>query len=302
MTQHFIDGAELYKWKRWAAQLAIENNIEPGEIDWLLQGLTSLESLSLRLENYKNRKAISSKVSIPMLSEKWQQRVKKHTPVQYLTGEAPWRNFSLTVTPDVLIPRPETELIIDIVRELVEQNPNKEQLLEGQWADLGTGSGAIAIALTQQFHKATIHAVDVSEKALAIAQLNAQQNNLSNCIQFHKGSWLAPLSYLQGHLCGIVTNPPYIPTSIVQTLQPEVVQHEPLLALNGGKDGLDSIRILVKAGTSYLQTNGIWISELMIGQAETVATLLTEQNSYTHIQIHRDLSGTQRFVSARKAL
>ena len=302
MTKHTINGADLYCWKQWALELAKENNVDANEIDWLLQGFTSLSNLSLRLENYQNQKDILSQVPITTLSKKWQQRINNRTPVQYLVGKTPWRDFSLTVTPDVLIPRPETELIIDIAKDLVEQSPIKQQLLEGHWADLGTGSGAITIALAKQFPRATIHAVDISEEALAIAQLNAQQNNLSNHIKFHQGSWLSPLSHIKGELCAIISNPPYIPTSVVQTLQPEVTRHEPHTALDGGTDGLESIRTLIKVGTTYLQPNGLLLTELMSGQAEDVTSLLANQRSYSQIKTHQDLSGTQRFVSARKAL
>lgn len=302
MTKHSIAGEDLYKWKNWAVQLAQANNVDASEIDWLLQGLTSLSSLSLRLGDYRDQKIISSKVSITTLEEKWHQRVNNHVPVQYLVGDTPWRNFLITVTPDVLIPRPETELIIDIVKEMIEQSPIRDRLIEGHWADLGTGSGAIALALAHQLSKATIHAVDISEKAIAIAQLNAQQNNLANRIQFHQGSWLDPLSNLKGQLAAIISNPPYIPSQTVLTLQPEVEKHEPHLALDGGTDGLDSIRQIITQGALYLQPNGLWLIELMSGQAPAVKTLLTNQNSYTNIQIHQDLSGIQRFVSARKAL
>ncbi len=300
--KHSITGKDLYSWKQWASQLAEENDIDANEIDWLLQGLTALSGLSLRLENYRAQENIPSKITISTLTEKWRQRIDDRVPVQYLAGETPWRNFLLAVTPDVLIPRPETELIIDIATELVEQSPLSEQLQKSHWVDLGTGSGAIALALAHQFPQATIHAVDISEKALAIAQLNAQQNNLTNRIQFHQGSWLNPLSNLKGQLAAIISNPPYIPTQTVSNLQLEVKKHEPHLALDGGTDGLDSIRQLIAQGALYLHPNGIWLIELMSGQALAVQTLLTNQNSYTDIQIHRDLSGIQRFVSARKAL
>ena len=302
MIKYSIAGLDLYRWKQWANQLAQQNNIDSSEIDWLLQGFTPLSSLSLRLKDYKNQETILSNVSITSLTEKWQQRIDARVPVQYLVGETPWRNFSLTVTPDVLIPRPETELIADIVQPLVDHSPIKQKLLTGHWADLGTGSGAIALSLAHQFPNATIHAVDVSKPALEVARLNAKKNNLSDRIQFHQGSWLAPLPNLKERLVAIVSNPPYIPTQTVLNLQPEVKKHEPHLALDGGTDGLDSIRQLITQGALYLKPSGIWLTELMSGQALVVKNLLTNQGQYTHIQSHQDLSGIQRFVSARKAL
>ena len=299
---HSISGAALHDWRQWAIRQANENDVDVAEADWFLQGLTSLSSLSLRLGDYQSRANISCKVSIDSLTSKWKQRVGDRTPIQYLVGETPWRDLSLLVTPDVLIPRPETELIIDIAKELVKQSPIREELLKGHWADLGTGSGAIAIALIRQFSGATVHAVDISEKACAIAQQNAQRNGVGDRIQFHKGSWLTPLSHLKGQLSAIVSNPPYIPTQTVLTLQPEVANYEPHLALDGGRDGLDDIRAIATEGATYLTTGGLWLIELMSGQAEAVTSLLANQTHYTHIQTHQDLSGVQRFVSARKSI
>jgi release factor glutamine methyltransferase len=298
---HSTSGQALHQWREWALELAQANDIDPEEVDWVLQSATSLSSLSLRLDLYRCEFEIPIQPSLAELSEKWQQRVNTRIPVQYLIGETPWRNFTLKVSPDVLIPRPETELIIDIAQKLTAQSSIAEQIQSGHWADLGTGSGAIALALAQQFPKATIHAVDISEKALAIARLNAQQNRLSDRITFHTGSWLSPLAHIKGQLSAIVANPPYIPTQTVLTLQPEVTHHEPYLALDGGSDGLDCIRTLIKTSLDYLHPGGLWLTELMQGQAETVADLLTQQG-YGHIAIHPDLSGIQRFVSARKAL
>lgn len=302
MTQHSIAGPDLHRWKQWATQLAQENNIDPSEIDWLLQGLTPLSSLSLRLGDYKNQTEILSSASLTSLTEKWHQRINNRVPVQYLAGETPWRNFSLTVTPDVLIPRPETELIIDIANKLSAQNPISNQAHVGNWADIGTGSGAIALGLANCFIKSTIHAVDISQAALDIAKLNARKNHLDHRIIFYQGSWLSPLSNLKEQFVGIVSNPPYIPSSIVSTLQPEVTNHEPHIALDGGKDGLDYIRILIEDSSALLQPGGIWLIELMLDQAGPVVALLRNHGSYTHIQIQEDLSGIQRFVSARKVL
>ena len=295
-----VAGQAIYQWRQWAIALAQANDIDTEEVDWVLQSATSLSSLSLRLDLYRSEFELPIEISLADLTEKWQRRVADHVPVQYLIGETPWRNFSLAVSPAVLIPRPETELIVDIAQQLAAQSPIADQIKSGHWADLGTGSGAIALALAQQFPNATIHAVDISEEALAIAQLNAQKNRLGDRISFYQSSWLTNFTS-PCPLSAIISNPPYIPTQTVSTLQPEVAYHEPHLALDGGPDGLDSIRTLIQTGQIHLHPGGIWLTELMHGQAETVATLLA-QHSYTNIAIHKDLSGIQRFVSACKAL
>ncbi|WP_121969863.1 peptide chain release factor N(5)-glutamine methyltransferase [Leptolyngbya sp. BC1307] len=299
---HTVSGQDLYQWRQWAIAAAHSHKIDPGEVDWFLRGLSDLSSLSLQLGSYRDQGNLPLAISLADCTSKWQQRIEKRTPVQYLTGETPWRNFSLTVSPDVLIPRPETELIIDIACALSEKSPIAKQLATGKWADLGTGSGAIALGLADSFPNATVYATDISEAALAIAQKNARRHHLDHRITFYLGSWLSPLTPLKGQLAGIVSNPPYIPSQTISTLQPEVADHEPHLALDGGSDGLVSLKTLIIESAIYLQPGGIYLTELMDGQAQTVASLLEDQGSYAHISIHPDLAGIQRFVSARKAL
>ncbi len=302
MSEAVVSGQAIHQWRAWAIQLAQSNNIEAFEVDWLLQGVTPLTSTALRLDTYFSQTGIPIRFSFEELTERWQQRVISRVPVQYLVGETPWRDLVITVTPDVLIPRPETELIIDIALDLARQSPIAEQLLVGRWADLGTGSGVIALALARQLPTATIYATDISNEALKVAQSNAKRNHLSHRVTFKQGSWLTPLDPLKGNLAAIVSNPPYIPSKTVLTLQPEVTHHEPHLALDGGFKGLDALDYLVSNSASYLRPGGLFLCELMKGQAETVADLISDQGDYAQIAIHQDLSGLQRFVSACKAL
>jgi release factor glutamine methyltransferase len=290
-----VSGLELWQWRTTAQQQAIAAQISPSEVDWLLQEVAALDRLSLRLESFKTKLQIPLKFPLAQLTQLWQQRLEEHLPVQYIVGQTPWRNFSLLVSPAVLIPRPETEELIDWAIATVRANPD---LGKGTWVDLGTGSGAIALGLADAFPHATIHAVDISEQALSIAQQNAQRLNLSDRIQFHQGKWFEPISSLQHQLSGMVSNPPYIPRAIIPDLQPEVAHHEPHLALDGGKDGLDCIRHLVTTAPDYLRSGGVWIVEMMAGQAEQVTQLLEEQGNYRAIEVHLDLNGIDRFVSA----
>ncbi|HEY9647963.1 MAG TPA: peptide chain release factor N(5)-glutamine methyltransferase, partial [Chroococcidiopsis sp.] len=298
----FVSGAALWQWRQQAKQDAIAAGIATAEVDWLLRECSELDGLALRLESFRQAPVVQLRRSLAELSGLWQQRVQERMPVQYLVGTAPWRHFSLVVSPAVLIPRPETELIIDLAAQLAEAyDPHPDSRTANVWADLGTGSGAIAIGLAEVFPQATIHAVDWSSAAVAIAQLNAQRCGVSDRIQFHQGSWFEPLAALGISLRGMVSNPPYIPSAIIGDLQPEVVRHEPHRALDGGDDGLDCIRQLVAQAPPYLQAGGLWLVELMAGQAAAVAALLRAQGDYDNIQIHRDLAGIERFVSARRA-
>jgi release factor glutamine methyltransferase len=290
-----VSGHDLAQWRSQAEQAAIAIPIDVFELDWLLLELTDLDRLNLRLHNYPTEVAL--KVPFTQLQNLWQQRMADRIPVQYLVGHAHWRNFTLKVSPAVLIPRPETELIIDRVLDAVAQTP---PLAAGDWVDLGTGSGAIAIGLADALPQARIHAVDLSAAALAIAQENAQNLGFRDRIQFYQGSWLSPLSHLQGQLSGLVSNPPYIPSQEVLALQPEVRSHEPHLALDGGQSGLDAIAELAIAGTKFLQSGGFWIVEMMAGQGKQVCELLEQSGGYRHIQIHDDWAGLDRFVAATR--
>lgn len=293
---HWVSGIDLWHWRKQAQAQASEAEIPVSEVDWLLQELAMLDRLSLRLESFKTKASIPLKLSLLDLTTLWQKRLQQKVPVQYLAGAAPWRQFSLKVAPAVLIPRPETELLIDLAVRAIQ--PGSSKLQQGHWADLGTGSGAIAVGLADAFPTATLHAVDQSEAALKIAQHNAQHLGLGPRIQFYAGSWFEPLTHLKGSLSGMVSNPPYIPTELIATLQPEVAQHEPHAALDGGIDGLDCIRHLVTAAPDYLRPGGIWLIEMMSGQAEAVSALLQAQGSYRDIQIHPDLAGIDRFALA----
>ncbi len=287
-----IPGEKLYSWYSQAKKAAIASKIDTNELDWLLQTVTSLDKLSLRLGTFQEQLQINSSKSLSELNRLWQQRLQERLPVQYLVETVYWRRFQLKVTPAVLIPRPETELIIDIAQEnnLITE-PSQH------WVDLGTGSGAIALGLADIFPQATIHAIDLSRDALKIAQENAVNLNLAE-IRFYQGSWWSPLESYQRKITGMLSNPPYIPTAQIKELQPEVVDHEPHLALDGGADGLDDIRTLIQTAPNYLVSGGIWLVELMAGQADLVAQLLNQHGEYYDIKIFSDLRGIQRFVLA----
>ncbi|HAA29800.1 MAG TPA: peptide chain release factor N(5)-glutamine methyltransferase [Cyanobacteria bacterium UBA8553] len=295
-----VTGVELWQWRQDARHSAAKAGVPIAEVDWLLQEVAGLDSLALRLESFKEKPQIELRYPLPMLSQLWHRRLYDRCPVQYLAGVTPWRHFSLTVSPAVLIPRPETEYLIDLALKAV-KNSSTPELASGHWVDLGTGSGAIALGLADTFPSATIHAVDYSSAALATAQLNAQQLGLQERIQFYQGSWWEPLDTLKNQVSGMVSNPPYIPSRLVEELQPEVRHHEPLLALDGGIDGLDCIRQLIRTSPDYLRPGGVWLIEMMAGQADLVAQLLHQQGSYCRIQIFSDLAGIDRFALAYRS-
>ena len=296
-----ITSKELWEWRIWAVSITTDD-ISDREVDWLLQSVANVDRLTLRLESLANAKgtrtengrSIEISMSLDRLTALWLDRVQDRKPVQYIIGTAFWRDFELVVSPAVLIPRPETESIIDIA--LAATDSIQQQ---GIWVDLGTGSGAIAIAIARTLPTARIYAVDSSSAALEIAKINATRLDVLDRINFSHGSWWSSLAHLQGKVTVMLSNPPYIPSPEVLLLQPEVAQHEPHLALDGGLDGLDAIRVLVDTAPEYLQSGGIWLIEMMAGQGATVLALLEQQGSYDDIEIIHDLAGLDRFVLAR---
>jgi release factor glutamine methyltransferase len=289
----------FWEWYDRSLLAANQSNVPKYELEWLILNLTSLTKLDLRLRSSNLDHKLTPEL-VTKLDQLLQKRLIDRLPVQYLTGSVIWRDLELNVSPDVLIPRPETELIIDIIAEFVNQNQQADLYKYGIWVDLGTGSGTIAISLAKHFPQAQIHAIDYSQAALEIAKINAIKNHQQ--VHFRHGNWFEPLAKLnlQKQITGIVSNPPYIPSIEVSNLQPEVTNHEPHLALDGGDDGLDAIRELVNIAPQYLISGGFWIVELMAGQADVVRSLLQENGSYTNIQIHPDYAGIERFVSAQK--
>lgn len=308
----FCSGQDLSLWREQAKQQAIAASVSPTEVDWLLLEVTDLDSLSLRLD-FKQRSHIFLKYSLDELTQLWSKRTSSRIPVQYLIGQTHWRNYLLKVSESVLIPRPETELIIDLARQATENSSS--DLKKGIWVDLGTGSGAIAIGLADVLTNAQIYAVDISGAALAIAQENINRLGFTDRIKLLQGSWWTPLEAFKGQglspesnsgacmprqISGMIANPPYIPSKVIPTLEPEVAQHEPQIALDGGQDGLDAIRYLVQTAPHYLHSGGVWLIEIMAGQGKEVIELLQQQGDYKNMQIICDLAGFDRFVRAER--
>ncbi len=299
MTREFrefkVSGSELAQWRSQARRSTQSHQIPLGEVDWLLREITNLTALELRLESFVDRPEIAIKISLADLQQCWQRRLADRSPIQYLAGSTPWRDLILQVAPGVLIPRPETEVLVDLA---IAATQNYPELATGNWVDLGTGSGAIAIALAQALPEVIMHGVDRSSEALAIAQTNISKYNYAHRIHLHQGSWWSPLEFLHGQVQGMISNPPYIPTNLIPELQPEVTNHEPHLALDGGEDGLDDLRHLVTTAPHYLKSGGLWLVETMAGQPPEVVQLLREQGSYRDICTFPDFAGIERFVQA----
>lgn len=216
-------------------------------------------------------------------------RRERGEPVAYLTGRREFWSLDLDVTPDVLIPRPETELLVEQALMHVPEDAN--------WtiADLGTGSGAVALAIAKERPRCRVIATDVSESALAIAQANAIRLAISN-VEFCHGEWLGPIA--DQSLNMIVSNPPYIAELDPHLLQGDV-RFEPRGALVAGTDGLDAIRIIVLDAMPKLIAGGWLLIEHGYNQGKAVADLLKAQN-YNMISSFRDAADHERIAQGQR--
>ncbi len=218
-------------------------------------------------------------------------------PVAYLTGHREFMGLDFLVTRDVLIPRPETELLVEMALEILGRGDVPgEPLL----ADVGTGSGAIAVSLARYLARGTVYATDISPAALAVAAENARRHGVTGRIVFLSGDLLAPVREIlpPGSLVLVAANLPYIPSADIGRLMPDVACYEPHLALDGGADGLELYRRLVPQARELLVPGGHLLMEISPGQVSLLGPLFPPDT--WQYRVHRDLAGRERLVVARK--
>ena len=219
-----------------------------------------------------------------------QKRLLGH-PVAYLIGKKEFFNIELSVAPGVLIPRPETELLVELVIEFLDSADN--QIPTPKILDLGTGSGAIGLALAKNIPSSQVTCVDISPDALAIAKKNAALLGL-NTVQFHEGSWFEGLN---DQFDVIVSNPPYIPAGD-QHLSIGDLRFEPSSALTDHDDGLSAYRQIFQQAPAHIKRGGLVVVEHGYNQSEAVCQLL-KNGPYVDIKAHLDLAGIKRAASAK---
>jgi release factor glutamine methyltransferase len=227
----------------------------------------------------------------PAAGWSFQQLVKRRMsgePVAYIRGQQEFWSLLFEVTPAVLIPRPETELLVE--RALAYLPQDRETYV----VDLGTGSGAIALAIATERPRAQVIGVDVSSSALAVASRNAGRLQVRN-VKFSQGDWFGPIGDAQFDL--IVSNPPYIGENDPD-LDPQVRRQEPTAALISGPTGLEALRHIVANAPAHLRADGRLLLEHGWTQAATVRNLLV-QNGFTHVRSHADLAGHERVTEGR---
>jgi len=212
------------------------------------------------------------------------------TPLQHLIGEVTFFGLRFKVRRDALIPRGETEELLDRTLRLVTRDQAARCL------DLGTGSGVIAVCLARYLPLASVTAADISPDALALAHENALLNGVADRVAFLESNWFENVS---GTFDLIVSNPPYVETETIESLAVEVRDHEPRVALDGGTDGIEQIRLLVAGAGEHLEAGGCILLEIGHGQGDRVRRLFVDAG-LQDVAIETDLSGLERFAVARR--
>ena len=259
----------------------------------LLESLAGISRNELNLLRLRPEGDFYLKKNLNSIESAWDNHINNNVPIQYISGFTFWRDLKLSVSEKVLIPRPETELIIDIILEIFENNSKKVV-----FAELGTGSGAISIALALANPSWEGIATDIDKNAIDIASKNFINSSNQQNLRFSCGHWWNPLEPLKGELDLVISNPPYIPEEIYKRLPVAVKNFEPKIALLGGEDGLEHIKELIYNAPLYLKEKGWLILENHFDQGSIVRELFLE-NRFTSVEVLKDFSGIGRFTIGR---
>ena len=218
-------------------------------------------------------------------------------PAAYILGLKEFWSMDLRVTKDVLIPRPETECLVEKSLEILaaDADVKPRRVLE-----LGTGCGAVILALASENPRHTYWATDISINAIRIARQNALQHNLDGKIQFVTGDWFAPLASKTGVFDLIISNPPYIKSGDLAQLQPEIHAYEPAEALDGAADGLHCLRHIICSAYDFLKPGGTLILEIGHDQKGPLEQIIDECNEYERVRFYQDYSGYDRILQMNK--
>ncbi len=218
-------------------------------------------------------------------------------PLQYIIGSTEFFGLELKVNQSVLIPRPETETLVEIIID------HLKDMLQPKIIDLGTGSGAIAVTLAKNLKGCSFLATDISPDALQVAKDNAKRHGVDERIDFLCGDLFEPLrdKNLEGMIDCVVSNPPYVSPGEFDNLPREIKDYEPIVALKTDEEGTLFHRRIIENSIGFLKQCGILVMEVGLGQADQVADLIRNRKEYEKTEIKRDLGGIERIVIARKA-
>ncbi|MEK6776594.1 MAG: peptide chain release factor N(5)-glutamine methyltransferase [bacterium] len=276
-------------WMAWAENLFCSSGVPNPRVDAesIMASVLGMDRLALYLDP-RTLKESERGIFFGLVKRRCSRE-----PLQYILGEASFYGRSFHVTPDVLIPRPETELLVEACLERIGR--------PGRIMDVGTGSGCIAVTLACELPEARVLALDAEENALSVALSNARRHGVSERIRMICGDLAAAIrSGCRADL--VVANLPYIPAAALDHLQIEVRDFEPVLALQGGEDGLLLIRRLIADLPRLLQPAGLAALEIGEDQGEAVESLFEETHSFGKVEIIKDLSGRNRMAFAVRTI
>ncbi|MBQ1875417.1 MAG: peptide chain release factor N(5)-glutamine methyltransferase [Selenomonas sp.] len=279
---------------KWTEQFFAQKGIESPRLDAevLLGHLLKKERIYL----YVHFDEPLEKDELAAFHKMIKQRVSR-VPVAYITGEKEFMGLPFKVTPATLVPRPDTEILVQAAIDAL-RNMHPEEGERLTFADIGTGSGAICLSILHELPEARACTVDISEEARAVAEENAGSLGVQDRVEFFTGDLLAPLAGRT--FDAILSNPPYIPTADLAGLQEDVQKYEPRSALDGGTDGLDFYRRLTEEAPALLKRGGFLAVEVGIHQAEEVSALFMVHPDIQSTEIVKDLAGIPRVVMAYK--
>lgn len=266
----------------------IEDAARESEI--IFTGCTGFDRLALYRDQLTLSETQASDIRVFL------DRRKAREPLQYIVGHTDFYGLEIKVGPGVLIPRPETELLVEEVIKIVSSQQAKSKIQNPKSKinilDLCTGSGCIAVALAKHFPAATVYGTDISGKALEYAEENAKTHNAGNVI-FLKGNLYEPVKTMKFDL--VISNPPYIRRPDIIKLQPEIREWEPFEALDGGDDGLIFYRRILSEACGYLKKGGVMLLEIGKGQARDVARI-AEDSGLKCVSVIKDYAGIERHL------
>lgn len=236
--------------------------------------------------------------------EKFKALIKRRAarePVAYITGIKEFWSLELVVTKDVLTPRPDTECLVEASLSLLAAaSVGNSELKPMHILDLGTGSGAIVLALAKEQPMHCYFASDCSIKTIKVAKNNAKKNKLDEKVSFFTGDWLSPLNDGKISFDMIISNPPYIRTGDIAGLQPEICEYEPRIAIDGEEDGLSSLKHIIYSAHNFLKRYGTLILEIGHDQRDAVSRIIENCGQYENIAFSKDYSGYYRVVQMIK--
>ena len=287
----------VQKLLNWINDYFVEKGVDAPRLSGELL-LSHVLGLS-RIELYTNFDHVVEKARLSTLHE-LVKRCSDQEPVAYLVGRCEFYSLSIKVTPDCLIPRPETELLVERAIELLRSYPasTSPPLI----CDLCTGSGCIAVAIAKNFPTAEVIATDISDGALAVAAENVETHGVGDRVRLLCGDLFAPIieGLDQSRFDLIACNPPYVSSSEMEALDKNVKDYEPHSALHAGDDGLDVYRRIAEQIDDFLKPTGVLMLEIGYAQGPAVKDLLEKTNTFAEIKIEKDTSNNDRVVTAKK--